>query len=106
MERQDWRFAIRQKSPRKFSIFTCWKNFRGQINDIDPKLLQRLCELPRRRRVLIDLDRTAQDFLRTALSQIVFEDLIRIVEIAENQIETAEIISQLRRKVGISRKEA
>ena len=56
-------------------------------------------------RVLIDLGGTAQDFLRTALSQIVLENLIRIVEIAENQIEAAEIISQLGWKLPTSREE-
>ena len=62
--------------------------------------------MPCRRRVLIDLSGTEQDFLRTALSQIVFENLIRIVEIAENQIEAAEIISQIGWKLGVPREEA
>jgi ABC-type sulfate/molybdate transport systems ATPase subunit len=61
--------------------------------------------LPRRMRLLIDLGGTAQDFFRTALSQIVFENLIWIVEIAENQIEAAEIISQAGWKLPTSREE-
>ena len=53
-----------------------------------------------------DFGGAAQDFLRTASSQIVFENLIRIVEIAENQIETAEIIAQIGWKLRVSREEA
>jgi tetratricopeptide (TPR) repeat protein len=53
-----------------------------------------LGELPCRVRPGDDLGGTAQNFLRATAPQIVFENLIRIVEIAENQIEAAEIIAQ------------
>ena len=53
-----------------------------------------------------DLGGTAQNSFCATLPQIVFENLIRIVEIAENQIEAAEIISQFRRKLRISCEEA
>ena len=52
-----------------------------------------------------DLGGTAQNFLRAASSQIVFENLIRIVEIAENQIEAAEIIAQIEREFRVSGEE-
>jgi len=53
-----------------------------------------------------DFGGTTQNFLRTASSQIVFENLIRIVEIAEDQIEAAEIIAQIEWKLRVSREEA
>ena len=59
-----------------------------------------------RMRARDDLGGTAQNFLRAALSQIVFENLLRIVEIAEDQIEAAEIIAQIERKLRVSREEA
>src|SRR6476659_4901114 len=49
---------------------------------------------------------TAQNSLCARLPQIVFEDLIRIVEIAENQVEAAEIIAQIERKLRVSCEEA
>src|SRR6266403_2704059 len=53
-----------------------------------------------------DLGRTAQNSFCAASPQIVFENMIRIVEIAENQIETAEIIAQIERKLRVSGEEA
>src|SRR5437899_3498387 len=53
-----------------------------------------------------DLGRAAQNSLCATLPQIVFENLIRIVEIAENQIEAAEIIVQVEWKLRVSREEA
>ena len=53
-----------------------------------------------------DLGGTAQNSLCAASPQIVFENLIRIVEIAENQIEAAEIIAQIERKLRVSGEEA
>src|SRR4029077_1737093 len=52
-----------------------------------------------------DLGGTAQNSFRATLPQIVFENLIRIVEIAENQIEAAEIIPQIKRKLRVSGEE-
>ena len=50
---------------------------------------------------------TAQNSLCAApLPQIVFENLIGIVEIAENQIEAAEIIAQIEWKLCVSGEEA
>src|SRR5438445_6470869 len=49
---------------------------------------------------------TAQNSFCATLPQIVFENLIRIVEIAENQIEAAEIIAQIEWKLRVSREEA
>ena len=49
---------------------------------------------------------TAQNSLCARLPQIVFENLIRIVEIAENQIEAAEIIAQIEWKLCVSGEEA
>src|SRR5437763_16725432 len=46
-----------------------------------------------------DLGGTAQNSFCATLPQIVFENLIRIVEIAENQIEAAEIIAQIEWKL-------
>ena len=48
-----------------------------------------------------DLGGTAQNCLCARLPQIVFENLIRIVEIAENQIEAAEIIAQIEWKLRV-----
>lgn len=48
---------------------------------------------------------TAQNSFCATSPQIVFENLIRIVEIAENQIEAAEIIAQIERKLRISGEE-
>ena len=53
-----------------------------------------------------DLGGTAQNSFCATLPQIVLENLIRIVEIAENQIEAAEIIAQIERKLRISGEEA
>ena len=53
-----------------------------------------------------DLGRAAQNCLRAAAPQIVVENLIRIVEIAENQVEAAEIIAQIERKLRVSGEEA
>jgi len=53
-----------------------------------------------------DLGRTAQNSFCAAAPQIVFENLIRIVEIAENEVETAEIIAQIERKLHVSGEEA
>src|SRR5438067_413247 len=53
-----------------------------------------------------DLGGTAQNSLCAASPQIVFENLIRIVEIAENEVETAEIIAQIERKLRVSGKKA
>ena len=53
-----------------------------------------------------NLGGTAQNSFCATLPQIVFENLIRIVEIAENQIEAAEIIAQIERKLRISGEEA
>ena len=53
-----------------------------------------------------DLGGTAQNSFCATLPQIVFENLIRIVEIAENQIEAAEIIAQIERKLRVSGEEA
>ncbi len=52
-----------------------------------------------------DLGRAAQNSLCATLPQIVFENLIRIVEIAENQIEAAEIIAQIEWKLRVSGEE-
>src|SRR5438132_11319088 len=52
-----------------------------------------------------DLGRAAQNSLCATLPQIVFENLIRIVEIAENQIEAAEIIAQIEWKLRLSGEE-
>ena len=48
-----------------------------------------------------DLGGTAQNSFCATLPQIVFENLIRIVEIAENQIEAAEIIAQIEWKLRV-----
>ena len=48
---------------------------------------------------------TAQNSFCAAAPQIVFENLIRIVEIAENQIEAAEIIAQIEREFRVSGEE-
>ena len=53
-----------------------------------------------------DLGGTAQNSFCAASPQIVFENLIRIVEIAENQIEAAEIIAQIEWKLRVSGEEA
>ena len=53
-----------------------------------------------------DLGGSAQNSFCATSPQIVFENMIRIVEIAENQIETAEIIAQIERKLRISGEEA
>ena len=52
-----------------------------------------------------DLGGTAQNSFCATLPQIVFENLIRIVEIAENQVEAAEIISQVGWKLPTSGEE-
>jgi len=52
-----------------------------------------------------DLGGTAQNYFCATLPQIVFENLIRIVEIAENQIEAAEIIAQIERELRVSGEE-
>src|SRR5207302_8460124 len=52
-----------------------------------------------------DLGGTAQNSFCATLPQIVFENLIRIVEIAENQIEAAEIIAQIEWKLRLSGEE-
>src|SRR6266576_2787232 len=52
-----------------------------------------------------DLGGTAQNSFCATSPQIVFENLIRIVEIAENQVEAAEIIAQIERKLRVSREE-
>ena len=49
---------------------------------------------------------TEQNSFCAASPQIVFENLIRIIEIAENQVETAEIIAQIERKLRVSGEEA
>ena len=48
---------------------------------------------------------TAQNSFCATSPQIVFENLIRIVEIAENQIEAAEIIAQIEWKLRVSGEE-
>ena len=53
-----------------------------------------------------DLGGTVQNCLRAAAPQIVVENLIRIIEIAENQVEAAEIIAQIERKLRVSCEEA
>src|SRR4029077_18209257 len=53
-----------------------------------------------------DLGGAAQNSFCATLPQIVFENLIRIVEIAENQIEAAEIITQIAWKFRVSGEEA
>ena len=53
-----------------------------------------------------DLGGTAQNSICATLPQIVFENLIRIVEIGENQVEAAEIIAQIERKLLVSCEEA
>ncbi len=53
-----------------------------------------------------DPGRTAQNSFCAASPQTVFENLIRIVEIAENQVEAAEIIPQIERKLRVSGEEA
>ena len=52
-----------------------------------------------------DLGGTAQNSFCATLPQIVSENLIRIVEIAENQIEAAEIIAQIEWKLRVSGEE-
>src|SRR5439155_21372395 len=52
-----------------------------------------------------DLGRAAQNSLCATLPQIVFENLIRIVERAENQVEAAEIIAQIEWKLRVSGEE-
>ena len=69
-------------------------------------LFRSLGELPCRVRPRDDLGRAAQNCLRAAPPQIVVENLIRIVEIVENQIEATEIIAQIERKLRISGEEA
>src|SRR6266853_4844857 len=49
---------------------------------------------------------TAQNSFCAAAPQIVFENLIRIVVIGENQVEAAEIIAQIERKLRVSCEEA
>ena len=53
-----------------------------------------------------DPGRTAQNSFCATSPQIVFENLIRIVEIAENQVEAAEIIPQIEWKLRVSGEEA
>src|SRR5438874_3974560 len=61
--------------------------------------------MPCRMRARNNLGGTAQNSFCATLPQIVFENLIRIVEIAENQIEAAEIIAQIEWKLRLSGEE-
>lgn len=53
---------------------------------------------------LFDLCRTTSEVFHAAPAQIILKDSIRIVEIADDQIETRKIRSQLWRQFGILRK--
>src|ERR1044071_6457155 len=106
MDCQDWDFTILQKITGKFPIFGRWKNSRHQISDIYSELLQGQSELFRRRHARDDFRPTSQNIFGAALPQILFEDAVRIVEIAEDQIEAREIVAQFRWKLGLSREKA
>lgn len=106
MDCQDWHFAILQKTTGKLAIFCRWKNFGCQISDRYSELLQGLSELFRRGHARDNFRRTSQNIFGPASPQILFEDAVRIVEIAQDQIEAREIVPQFGWKLGLSREKA
>ena len=106
MDRQNWGRAILQKTTGKLAIFCRWKNFRRQIGDTYSELLHGLNELFRRGHARDNFRRTSQNIFRAASPQILFEDAVRIVKVAEDQIEAREIVPQVGWELGPSREKA
>src|SRR5205809_7786985 len=95
-----------QKNKGKFLVFCRWKDFCCQISDSYSELLHGLSELFRRGHARNNFRRTSQNIFGAASPQILFEDAVRIVEIAKDQIETGEIIAQSGWKLRLSREKA
>src|SRR5438477_12500555 len=95
-----------QKNKGKFLVFCRWKDFCCQISDSYSELLHGLNELFRRGHARDNFRRTSQNIFRAASPQILFEDAVRIVKVAEDQIEAREIVPQVGWELGPSREKA
>lgn len=94
-----------EKFQGMMSIFFQQEKFRRKIGDWEADFFDRLGELSGRMRTIIDLGWAAKYSLRATPPQIVFKNRIRIVEIADYEIELGKVICKLGRQIGIFGKE-
>ena len=101
MKRDDWPRTTAQVIPRKIAILFNWVKVGRGILQMQAKPFERPGQLKGGMRAVIELSRTGHKRRRAATLQIVFKDSIRIVEIAQDQIESPKIISQLARQFRV-----
>ena len=105
MDRNNWTRHLAEKFARELSILCGRENLRRKIGDENPELFQGTRELSRSVPGPLEFTRSDNQVFDAAPTQIRFEDMIGIVKITDDQIETAEIVYELIRQFrGFSKK--
>src|SRR5439155_13678641 len=97
---------IAEKFLRTMSIFRGKINPRSEIACSQSEFFERSGKLTCGMLVIIDLCRPVDQIFDAASAQVVLKDSIRIVEIADDQIKTCEIICKFRGQFRVFREEA
>jgi hypothetical protein len=106
MKCDDRRVQPGEKFQGMISIFFRQEKFRRKIGNWEADFFDRLGKLSGRMRTIIDLGWAAKYFLRATPPQIVFKNRIRIVEIADYDVELCKVVCKLGRQIGIFGKES
>lgn len=101
MHGDERRIFSRQKFHGHLAVRVARMKRRRGILEIKRELLERARELLRGVRGIIEARRDVEKMFDAAPAQIVFENLIRIVKIADDLLETREIFDEFRREFRV-----